>query len=115
MVVIRRYSMGLFVGPVPGQPEEARRMKRLHVPLKEHEAKCSCWRCDTGGLGGAFYVRQSGCCVDGSCDSKTCMDLPEGKTCGDCVYVKRCVSMFGHTITDTYCDWFPRRFRAPDV
>ena len=30
-----------------------------------------------------------------------------------------CCSMFGHTPTDTYCDWFPRRFseklKAPEA
>ena len=51
-----------------------------------------------------------GCCTDKACNAKTCMALPEGKTCGDCVNCRRCTLMFGHTPTDTYCDWFPRRF-----
>lgn len=38
------------------------------------------------------------------------MELPAGKTCGHCVHERRCVLMFGHKPTDTYCDWFPRRF-----
>jgi hypothetical protein len=38
------------------------------------------------------------------------MELPAGLTCGHCVHVRRCCTMFGHTPTDTYCDWFPRRF-----
>ena len=25
-----------------------------------------------------------GCCVDKACTPDTCMDLPAGKTCGDC-------------------------------
>jgi len=52
-----------------------------------------------------------GCCADKSCTPKTCMNLPDGKTCGDCVHIKRCKSIFGHTETDTVCDWFPRRFQ----
>lgn len=51
-----------------------------------------------------------GCCADKACTDKTCMELPTGKTCGDCVHTRRCVLMFGHTPSDTYCDWFPRRF-----
>ena len=54
---------------------------------------------------------KAGCCIDGACNERTCMILPEGKTCGDCVHVARCRGVFGHTPTDTVCDWFPRRFR----
>ncbi len=54
----------------------------------------------------------NGCCVDKACTADTCMDLPASKTCGDCVHSYRCCAMFGHTPTDTYCDFFPRRFRA---
>lgn len=56
-----------------------------------------------------------GCCVDKACNERTCMALPEGKTCGHCVHEYRCCTIFGHRPTDTYCDWFPRRFheRAP--
>lgn len=39
------------------------------------------------------------------------MRLPKGKTCGDCVHIRRCSLIFGHTTTDTYCDWSPSRFR----
>ena len=39
------------------------------------------------------------------------MALPEGKTCGGCIHIRRCKAMFGHVETDTYCDWYPRRFR----
>lgn len=53
---------------------------------------------------------QPGCCVDGSCTENTCMRLPEGSQCGDCVYVSRCTTLFGKKETDTQCDWFPRRF-----
>ena len=38
------------------------------------------------------------------------MNLPKGVTCGDCVHIRRCKGMFGHTETDTYCDWSPSRF-----
>lgn len=39
------------------------------------------------------------------------MNLPEGKTCGDCVHCKRCTMMFGHIPADEVCDWSPSRFR----
>ncbi len=52
-----------------------------------------------------------GCCADKACTDATCMELPVGKKCGDCIHAKRCVAMFGHSYNDTYCDWFPRRFR----
>lgn len=55
-------------------------------------------------------MAKHGCCVDRECTSDTCMQLPAGKTCGDCVHVKRCVAIFGHKPADTYCDFFPRRF-----
>ncbi|WP_325950216.1 hypothetical protein [Pseudomonas putida] len=39
------------------------------------------------------------------------MNLPEGKTCGDCVHCRRCTLMFGHIPADESCDWSPSRFR----
>ncbi len=56
-----------------------------------------------------------GCCVDKKygkgCTPATCMGLPAGKTCGDCGYFGHCRAMYGHKAADTYCDFFPRRFR----
>ena len=46
-----------------------------------------------------------------SADNADQMNLPEGKTCGDCVHCKRCTAMFGHIPTDESCDWSPSRFR----
>ena len=40
------------------------------------------------------------------------MRLPVNVTCGDCTHIRRCTQMFGHTATDTYCDWSPSRFKA---
>ena len=40
------------------------------------------------------------------------MRLPVNVTCGDCTHIRRCTLMFGHTATDTYCDWSPSRFKA---
>lgn len=37
------------------------------------------------------------------------MQLPVGKTCGDCTHIPHCKAIFGHTETDTYCDWSPSR------
>ena len=54
----------------------------------------------------------NGCCADKSCTKKTCMTLPDGLTCGDCVHIHRCKAIYGHVESDTSCDWFPRRFRA---
>jgi hypothetical protein len=58
----------------------------------------------------------SGCCVDKKygegCTPETCMVLPQGMTCGDCVHIHRCKAIYGHVEQDTECDWFPRRFRA---
>lgn len=42
------------------------------------------------------------------------MDLPEGKTCGDCAHCQRRTTMFGHIATDECCDWSPSRFRAAE-
>ena len=53
---------------------------------------------------------KKGCCYDG-CTTETCMNLPEGKTCGDCAHGPRCFAMFGHQAVYTYCDWFPRKFK----
>jgi NADH dehydrogenase/NADH:ubiquinone oxidoreductase subunit G len=39
------------------------------------------------------------------------MNLPEGKTCADCVHCYRCTRMFGHIPADEVCDWFPSRFQ----
>lgn len=39
------------------------------------------------------------------------MDLPEGKTCANCVHCRRCTAMFGHIPEDQSCDWSPSRFR----
>jgi len=40
------------------------------------------------------------------------MRLPVGTTCGSCVHIRRCSMIFGHTETDTYCDWVPSRYQA---
>lgn len=42
------------------------------------------------------------------------MDLPAGKTCGDCVHCRRCTLMFGHIPADEACDWSPSRFREAE-
>ncbi|HSF40355.1 MAG TPA: hypothetical protein VLT87_11225 [Thermoanaerobaculia bacterium] len=39
------------------------------------------------------------------------LNLPEGKTCGDCVHIHRCQLIFGHIPADEVCDWAPSRFR----
>jgi hypothetical protein len=39
------------------------------------------------------------------------MSLPAGKTCSDCVDLRRCVLIFGRIPLDEVCDWAPSRFR----
>jgi hypothetical protein len=51
-----------------------------------------------------------GCCADKACNDKTCMELPAGTTCADCRNFKHCAAFYAHQPTDTYCDFFPRRF-----
>ncbi|MCZ2496406.1 hypothetical protein GN316_06525 [Xylophilus sp. Kf1] len=42
------------------------------------------------------------------------MRLPAGIACCDCGHIRRCKAIYGHTETDTYCDWSPSRFfKAP--
>lgn len=43
------------------------------------------------------------------------MRLPAGVTCGNCHHIQRCKAIFGHTETDTYCDWSPSRFVAKEA
>jgi hypothetical protein len=59
---------------------------------------------------GKPMASEQGCCVDRRCSETTCMNLPPGTTCGDCRHITRCGAIFGHVPTDTYCDWFPRKF-----
>ena len=43
------------------------------------------------------------------------MNLPEGKSCADCVSFKRCIAFIGpEFISDksVTCDWAPSRFRS---
>lgn len=41
------------------------------------------------------------------------MKLPEGKTCADCHWFKRCDWLISCKPTNTECDWSPSRFRLP--
>jgi len=41
------------------------------------------------------------------------INLPTGKTCGDCYHFNQCNSMFGHIALDERCDWLPSRFIEP--
>jgi len=45
------------------------------------------------------------------CQSYASMDLPEGKTCNDCMHVRFCLQFIGPGIAaNTQCDWYPIRF-----
>ena len=54
---------------------------------------------------------QHGCCVDKACNTETCMQLPNGSTCDDCIWLRSCVAL-GYTNSgkNTSCDFYPRRF-----
>ncbi len=54
-----------------------------------------------------------GCCADEACTNNSCMELPKGKTCGDCYAFRHCAGMYAVTKERTSCDFFPRRFREP--
>lgn len=43
------------------------------------------------------------------------MDLPDGKTCKDCVYCYRCTKMFGVKESNTECDFYPVEFLGKNV
>lgn len=61
-------------------------------------------------------VGRHACCVLGDCSESTCMALPDGKTCGDCVRVDYCTAIWGDKPTSTVCGYFPRRFsETPNV
>jgi hypothetical protein len=43
------------------------------------------------------------------------MLLPDGKTCGDCRHVRRCIGMgFTESASETECDFFPIRSAPVD-
>lgn len=46
--------------------------------------------------------------------SEPTMQLPPGKTCGDCVHFRRCEKLFGCDPTSVTCDWSPSRFSPAD-
>ena len=39
------------------------------------------------------------------------MNLPAGKTCGDCSFYGRCKAFFGCPATNDNCDWSPSKFK----
>lgn len=44
------------------------------------------------------------------------MTLPPGKTCSDCVHLRRCMRVLGCTSPErTSCDFYPNRFRQRPV
>jgi hypothetical protein len=51
-----------------------------------------------------------GCCTDKACTTETCMELPIGKMCADCKFIKLCTRMGFTDGAKTSCDFFPRRF-----
>lgn len=45
-------------------------------------------------------------------EKRQCMDLPDGKTCGDCRYIAHCRVFYGVKDDSRRCDFEPIRFRA---
>jgi uncharacterized protein (DUF362 family) len=39
------------------------------------------------------------------------MNIPEGKTCGSCFHLKRCVSLYGVKAESVTCGWSPSRYQ----
>ncbi len=64
----------------------------------------------------AGETSKHGCCLDRKygkgCTPDTCMSLPVGATCATCVHCERCCAIFGAKPTNTWCDFFPRRYVA---
>lgn len=85
----------------PGTYCEERPGKVLLLP-HHHEARFR--------AAAAARPHKHGCCVDASCSSTTCMQLPDGASCADCTHVARCTTIFGQDAADTACQFFPRRF-----
>ena len=56
-----------------------------------------------------------GCCTDKSCNPDGCMNLPEGETCGKCVFVRHCARMYDVKDEYTQCDFYPRRFISQEA
>ena len=42
---------------------------------------------------------------------RQCMQLPDGKTCADCIHVERCTLMFRAKSENTNCGFEPIRFK----
>ncbi len=51
------------------------------------------------------------CCLDEECTPSTCMKLPEGKTCKDCLDWDICKLLFRIHKDKCNCDFFPTKFR----
>jgi hypothetical protein len=44
-------------------------------------------------------------------DAEYDMLLPDGVTCKDCIWAKKCTTIFGSKETDTRCQFHPSRFQ----
>ena len=55
------------------------------------------------------------CLLNGQTGTKyfETMDLPAGKSCGDCHHIRRCLALgFTSSADNTSCDFFPVRFHG---
>ncbi len=69
-------------------------------------------RCVECGQSRSMHTGEELLCRSDARSTYKTLNLPEGKTCADCVHTTRCCSIFGHVPADETCDFFPIRFRA---
>jgi len=55
-------------------------------------------------------AHHEGICPGSSPTMYATMQLPEGKTCSDCRYIRFCSQFIGDVAGNDSCDWFPIRF-----
>lgn len=70
---------------------------------KPYERRGRCVEC------GLIGVTPGDACKDLKAGHAT-LDLPAGKTCGDCYAFRHCAAFFGRIAADESCDFFPVRF-----
>lgn len=68
-------------------------------------------RCVHCGRPESAHSENSVCVSGGPFRVFQTLNLPSGKTCGDCVHTARCTAIFGHISEDRTCDFFPVRFQ----
>ena len=73
--------------------------------------KCATWEAYRAPVTGEDRRKGLIYCEHGETGPHETVDLPPGKTCADCYYVKRCVALFGAKPENDFCDFLPVAFR----